>query len=483
MYPDSASHTDPQTIAIVGGGFTGASLAAQLLRRGDRSLRVIVVERDRSVGRGVAYGTLFTWHLLNVPAANMSMFPDEPEHFLRWAQRNYDRMVEAGTFVPRRVYGQYVESTLREVQTSSRGQLHWLSDEALMLHPGRRGAELLLRSGERVVADKIVLALGNLPPSDPSIPGLTGSSRHYVTYPWAAGALEGVKGASEILLIGSGLTSVDMVMALRAREFKGTVHILSRRGLLPHPHKSSPAWPPFWHSDLPRTARGLLHLVRKQIGLACQQGADWRSVIDALRPVTAEIWQSLPELEQRRFLRHVRAHWEVRRHRLAPEVAKLLAHQIAEGKIRVHAGRIVAYRELPNLAEIRFRERGSSAIQHLPVDKVFNCTGPETDCRKLEDVLLADLRSQGLVRPDPLFLGLDVAGNGAAIDRQGRHSTTLFVAGPARKGQLWETTAVPEIRVQVAELAAQLLNQSPSIDLVPHTGTMRETVPVETQSV
>jgi uncharacterized NAD(P)/FAD-binding protein YdhS len=462
----------PFTVAIIGGGFTGATLAAQLLRRSNPGLRVVVIERSQPAGRGVAYGTLFNWHLLNVPTGKMSMFPDEPDHFLRWAQRNYDRMVERDSFMPRRVYGQYVGAILREVETTGAGRLQWLHDEAVMLDRGTRGAEIRLRSGERVIADKVVLALGNLPPGDPAVPGLNGSSR-YVSYPWSPAAVEGVGSEKEVLLIGSGLTAVDIAVALRAREFKGVIHILSRRGLLPHPHKAVPAWPLFWNEASPRTARGLLHLVREQVNLAHQLGNDWRSVIDALRPVTSGIWRSWPEIERRRFLRH----------RLAPEVAKLFGHQIMGGKVRVYAGRILAYRETPGAAEISFRQRGKDSVEHLRVDRVINCTGPETDCRKLEDVLLADLRRQGVVRPDPLFLGLDAAANGAAIDRHGRPSTFLYVVGPARKGQLWEATAVPEIREQVAELAQQLLQQRPLRLTVDRRSTVQETVPVEAQGV
>jgi len=472
----------PFTVAIIGGGFTGATLAAQLLRRADATLRVVVIERSQPAGRGVAYGTLFNWHLLNVPAGKMSMFPDEPEHFLRWAQRNYDRAVDGDSFVPRRVYGQYVGAILREVETTSAGRLQWLHDEALTVDQRTRGAEVRLRSGERVVADKLVLALGNLPPADPAVTGLTAHSKRYVSYPWASTALEGVGAEKEVLLVGSGLTAVDIALALRAREFKGVIHILSRRGLLAHPHKSVPAWPLFWDEASPRTARGLLRLVRDQVNLAHRLGSDWRSVIDALRPVTAKIWESLPLLERRRFLRHLRAHWEVRRHRLAPEVAKLIGHQIMEGKVRVYAGRLVTYRETADAVEVSYRQRGKEIVARLRVDRVVNCTGPETDCRKLEDVLLADLRRQGLVRPDPLFLGLDAAGNGAAIDRHGRPSTFLYVLGPARKGQLWEATAVPEIREQVAELAQRLL-QRPLRITVDQRSSVQEAIPAEAQGV
>ena len=77
-------------VAIIGGGFSGAILAAQLLRHSGPSLSVAVVEKTASVGRGLAYGTDCRSLLLNVRARNMSAFPDDPHHFLRWAQSNYD---------------------------------------------------------------------------------------------------------------------------------------------------------------------------------------------------------------------------------------------------------------------------------------------------------------------------------------------------------------------------------------------------------
>jgi len=475
----------PFTLAIIGGGFCGTALAAHLLRRGHTGVRVIVVDRGPSAGRGrgVAYGTQFNGHLLNVQAGNMSMFSDQPEHFLRWAQRNYEPAVDSGSFLPRRIYGQYVEASLREIERTSEARLQWLNDEAIMLQCGSRGAEILLRSGERIVADKVVLALGNLPPSDPSLRGLTGSSKRYVSYPWSSKATEGVEQEDEILLLGSGLTSVDMALALRAREFKGTIHILSRRGLLPQPHRSVAPWKLFWDETSPRTARGLVRLIREQARLAEAAGSDWRAVIDALRPVTSKIWHFLPEVEQRRFLRHVRVHWEVRRHRLAPEVARIFGQQLITEKIQVHAGRVIAYRESGDSVEISYRERRTENVRHLRVARVINCTGPETDCRKLEDVLLTDLRSQGLIRPDPLFLGLDANEDGAAIDRQGRESRVLHVAGPARKAQLWESTAVPELRQQMQRLAEHLLASCPAPEELRNPGDPREMSPIASQQV
>jgi uncharacterized NAD(P)/FAD-binding protein YdhS len=176
-----------------------------------------------------------------------------------------------------------------------------------------------------------------------------------------------------------------------------------------------------------------------------------------LRPFTPQIWQSLPLAEKRRFLRHVRPYWEVHRHRVAPEIGRLIGHQLLSGQVQIHTGRITRYSEDGEGVDIVYRDRRNGNDERLRVDRVINCTGPEADCRKLDGPLLTNLRKQKLARPDPLFLGLDVSGDGALIDACGEGSDFLYAVGPARKGSLWETTAVPEIREQVSRLATLLL--------------------------
>ena len=75
---------------------------------------MVLIERGDRIGRGVAYGTDFAGHLLNVPAASMSGLPDDPEHFLRFVRSDSDAAAEPTTFVPRRVYGAYLEALLEE---------------------------------------------------------------------------------------------------------------------------------------------------------------------------------------------------------------------------------------------------------------------------------------------------------------------------------------------------------------------------------
>jgi hydroxyacylglutathione hydrolase len=445
------------TVAIIGGGFTGATLAAQLLRKSGGRLSVFLIERAARLGRGVAYSTECSEHLLNVRARNMSAYPEDPERFLKWVRFNHDPGASPDDYLPRTLYGHYVASELQQEIERHPGHVEHVQDEAVSIARVGGTAEIRLRSGRKLFADKVVIALGNFPPGDPRLPGRTTPSLRYVSNPWKASALGDVSHDSSILLVGSGLTSVDVAITLRQRGFRGTIHILSRRGLLPQVHKATAPWPPFWAAQSPRTVRGLLRLIREQVEGAEKAGSGWRAVIDSLRPFTQEMWRSLSFKERRRFLRHVRPYWDVHRHRIAPAIGARLASQIQDGQIEIHAGRVKAYVEDIDGVEVTYRTRKSRQYAQLRVDRVINCTGPESDCRKLDSPLLTNLVGQKLARPDPLFLGLDVSADGAVIDAHGAASNLLYAIGPFRKGSLWETIAVPELRVQVSELSKLLL--------------------------
>lgn len=445
------------TFAIIGGGFTGATLAAQLLRRSGGSVSVLLVERGARLGRGVAYGTQCPGHLLNVRASNMSAYPDDPKHFLEWARLNHDRRVSPDDYLPRRLYGQYAASVLREQIERYPGQVEHVQDEAVCLARVGNATEICLRSGRTLLASKVVIASGNLSPGDPKLPGRTPHSQRYISNPWTARALGDVARDKSVLIVGSGLTGVDVTITLRQRGFRGTIHMLSRHGLLPQTHKATAPWPPFWEKQSPRTVRGLLHLIRIQVDAAEKAGSGWRAVIDSLRPFAQDIWRCLPHLERRRFLRHLRPYWEVHRHRVAPAIGAQFASQMQNGQIEAHAGRITAYAEDIDGVDVTYRNRESGKLDRLRVNRVINCTGPESDCRKVNDPLLTSLIGERIVRPDPLFLGLDVSTDGALIDADGLASDVLYTVGSIRKGTLWESIAVPELRVQAAEMAALLL--------------------------
>jgi uncharacterized NAD(P)/FAD-binding protein YdhS len=459
----------PPTIAIIGAGFSGTLVATHLLRQARFPLRVHLLERDAGhFGRGVAYSTALGCHLLNVPAGNMSAFPDEPNHFLRWAEGQGAKLLdppwvtEIGpkTFLPRRAFGEY---------------LGWVLDEAERgAHPGVRlerrmekvsglavgpngGVELRFAGGDRLSADRAVLAVGNFPPGNPAVadPGFYQSARYHRN-PWLPGVLERLLAAESCLLIGSGLTMVDWAMTLAQSGYGGRIHVVSRRGLWPQTHRLGPSAPFVLDPEAgPPKLTAWLRAVRDAIHAA---DGDWRPVVDALRPATQALWRSLPLPEQRRFMRHLRPFWDVHRHRIAPAVAERLEALAESGQLVRHVGSIQAYREFGEGVEVSMRRRASDATETIRVGAVVNCSGSEANYRRLESALIRNLLEQRLICPDALSLGIMAAPDGAVIDAGGVASDRLYTLGPPQKGLLWETTAVPELRGQAQRLAAVLLD-------------------------
>jgi uncharacterized NAD(P)/FAD-binding protein YdhS/glyoxylase-like metal-dependent hydrolase (beta-lactamase superfamily II) len=466
------------TIAIVGSGFSGSLVAANLLKTATRPLIIKLIEGKHDMGKGVAYSTDTDRHLLNVSAGNMSAFPDDPTHLLRWL--NYNRAelsaflpdaVDASTFIPRKIYGLYLQSILEEAEAtaSNNVQLEYLRDEVMAVEPERNGALVTLQSDRQFWADKIVLAIGNSPSTpfsnqsseDDDCP--KGSAKgNRIRNAWSADALVGLELDAPVLLIGTGLTMVDMIVSLHDRQHRGKIYAVSRRGLAPLPHQATKPYPPFLTPETaPKTIRELLHRVRSEVRTAAAQGYDWRSVIDALRPITQQLWQQLPYREQQRFLRHVKPYWEVHRHRIAPEINTIVQEMLNSGRLVISAGRIREHQSTTDGVSVTVCDRDTKTNTILNVNRVINCTGVEVDYRRSSQPLIVNLGAQGLIRPNQLGLGLDTTSNGAVLDTNGTVSTLLYTLGSPRKGDLWETIAVPELRRQAKIVAEAVLRSLP----------------------
>ena len=444
---------DGSRIAVIGGGFSGVAVAVQLLRRG-RPVRVTLVNRFGPVGRGVAYRTRIEAHVLNVTAGGMSGLPEDPDHFLRWA-RDRDPSVHSGSFVSRRLYGEYLEHFLREAERRSpAGALERVVGEVLDVEHAGGSATLSFADGSRREVDRVVLALGNYSPADPPVEGGEFyASERYVRDPWIRGSLDVVSPGESVLMLGTGLTSLDIALDLASRGVKLPLRAISRHGLLPQPHAASAAQPLPDLGEAPRTVRGLLSAVRR----AAKSSGDWRGVVGSLRGVTPDLWKELDPAERSRFLRHVRPYWDVHRHRVAPATAEATGRMMEASELQIRAGRVLRYEPTDGGVRVLVRPRGQSQIEALFVERVVNCTGPSTDVRRIGDRLLDSLQARGLAVPDPLRLGLEVSDGLALLDAEGQPSPFLFLVGPLLKARFWEATAVPELRQHAANVALRLL--------------------------
>ncbi len=447
-------------MAVLGGGASGTLLATQLLRRmHPEGMRVVLVERRVEIGPGLAYSTPYLFHRLNVPAGQMGSFPRDPGHFLRWARRD-DPGVGAGDFLPRSRYGDYLAEVLAnaERRALAGAELERTHDDALAVRvgDGPRPLAVELASGRRIEADRLVLALGNPPPS---VPGggdedLLGSPRFHPD-PWDPAIADPAAAGESVLLVGTGLTMVDVALVLAESGPPAEIRAISRNGLLPRSHLAGGPRPDGTF-DLPPgnfTLDELIAAVESKIASVEAAGGDWRTVIDSLRPVTNRIWRRLGEEDRRRFVREVARHWEVRRHRMAPEVAAMLEGLISSGRLRVERGEIERIRPEPEGVVVSVRDPDSGEAAERRFDRVVNCTGPAQDLSRTGEPLVESLLDTGEVRPGPYRLGLDHDSRGAMITRSGEVSRLIFGIGPVRKGRLWETTAIPEIREQALELA------------------------------
>jgi uncharacterized NAD(P)/FAD-binding protein YdhS/predicted metal-dependent enzyme (double-stranded beta helix superfamily) len=458
----NSQESEPQipSIAIVGGGFSGSMVAVHLLRNAVSPLRIKLIESRPVIGEGIAYSTNWDCHLLNVPAGKMSAFPDRPDHFWHWMQTHSGMVKEVSRddFVPRKLYGDYVKSILAEaeVQANSDVSLERLTDEAIALEGER--TTIHLRSGKSLQADRVVLAWGNFPPADPAVADSSFyQSKRHLRF-WSAPSLLSSFHADEpILIIGSGLTAVDAILALDRQGHRGKIYAVSRHGLLPQMHQPNSLPSLFESEPLPTTIRSLVRRIRLEIKSAEARGDNWQSVINSLRPQTQLIWQSMAIAEKQRFLRHVKPYWESHRHRVHNAIARSIEQKVAAGQLQFLAGRIQAYNEDAEGVNVSIRERCSNHINNVRVGAVINCTGSECNYRRIQNPLIENLLSSGLIKPDPLNLGLEVGENGALIDATGKVSNLLFTLGCPQKGTLWETTAVAEIRQQAKTLARQLL--------------------------
>jgi uncharacterized NAD(P)/FAD-binding protein YdhS len=252
------------TIAIVGAGFSGCLVATHLLKTANRPLLIELIDRSHEIGPGVAYSTDDTSHLLNVSAGKMSAFSDDPGHLLRWLHNNRSELaaflpndLDASSFIPRHIYGLYIQSILEEAEAAapSNVRLERVIDEVVTVEPQASCAIVSLRSGRAFVADKIVLALGNAP-AVPSASQTKDDDTPYLRNAWSASALAGLELDAPVLLIGTGLTMMDMVVSLHSRHHQGKIYAVSRRGLFPLTHRSTKPYPAFLTPDTaPKTIR------------------------------------------------------------------------------------------------------------------------------------------------------------------------------------------------------------------------------------
>jgi uncharacterized NAD(P)/FAD-binding protein YdhS len=459
---------DAPRVVIVGGGFSGAIIAAQLVSKAARSrmpLHLVMLDRQTSVAEGSAYRTPDARHLLNVPASGMSAWPDRPDDFLEWAKQR-DPSVIPYSFVPRRTYGEYLRATFLDAIAQAGPQMsaEIRREEADSIERrDKAGWRVHCGESQPIEADVVVLATGHRPLVDPLSGRWSGSRARYIEDPWSSLMLTAIEKDESVFLLGTGLTAIDVLQSLGGSARSAPVMAFSRRGLLPAAHAADALaqidprdWlEPFLDADIGITTRALSRYIRRAVRGAEAAGQDGRQVIDGLRPRISQIWRALPPRERTRFLRHARAFWEVARHRMAPRVANEVNDAAAAGVFSVAAARILSARGDIDGATLTVRRRGRSVHESHRFDWIVNCTGPGAGRESGFPPGVAGLVDAGYLETDADRIGVRSTPEGQAVVDD-RVVEDLVLIGSLRKADNWESTAVPELRLQAA-LAAEAI--------------------------
>ena len=421
-------------VVIVGGGASGVLVAVNLLRKSE-SCEVILVEPNQKLGLGLAYSTKDSEHLLNVPAGRMSGLVEEPASLCEWAK------VDENAFLSRQDYGRYLNFLLeRELSRVGLDRFKHLENWVVGIEQLGNGYRCTLDSGDFVDSDKVVLAVGN---SDSLVPEffreLSTSSR-VVRDVWREGLTTEF---DNVAIIGTGLTFYDIALSILRNRPRAVIHGISRNGLLPSPHlrHRAPALPV--PVDVRLSAQGIRDYLSSV-------GDRWREAQDGIRHDLQEIWAAFPEEEKKTFINQYFRWWNSLRHRSAPEIDERIKSLMQTGQVIIHKASVESISEASNDLLLRL-----SNGETLKVNQVINGCGNQLVATH---PLIEKLVQSGLLARGPLGYGVACDTKTLALkDAQGRTHSGIYGIGPILIGELLETTAIPEIRVEADLIARELL--------------------------
>lgn len=454
--------SQPLKIGIVGAGFSGTALVANLHRLSQTPVEISLFEKTGNFGAGYAYSTPYHFHLLNVRAHDMSAFENEPLHFVNWVKEHPEISSSldpiepiSDQFLPRLYFRYYLKHLLKTVHADSSPhvKLKLESAEVIDVVPKKNQLELIQADGKVMIFDKVVLALGN---HQPSVFPFPVEKIKCIINPWDYKAPLQIAKDDPVFIIGTGLSMIDIVLTLHDQKHQGKIYALSRHGLLPLPHADNKPPILLMKEDLSQNLNQLIKQIRITTKDYIKSGGDWRSVINALRQYVPTMWSHAHLADKKRFLRHVLPYWNIHRHRVHHKIADLLAEKFAKKQFNLLSGRVIEVKN--ELATIKIRN--THEITQIETKWLINCMGPSLNTTSISQPLIASLIKRGIACVDSLNLGLMTSSTGALQAASGNISSTFYTLGPLRKGMIWESGAVPEIRKQSLDLAKHLLNMT-----------------------
>lgn len=458
-------------IGIIGAGFTGTMTAVHLIEKASEPWEIILINERETFNKGIAYSPYSGKHLLNVIAAKMSAYPNNSNHFLEWVMqrdefKQKDKTLISNAFLPRQLYGEYLCSIWEEAKKNAKVKkvkVTIIDSFVIDLDVSDTAVDLLLHNDLKVKMDFCVIATGNHLPRNPRIKNMNFyHSPNYFRNPWKIESVKDIKKNLPVLIIGNGLTMVDSVLGLLEKGFKGEIYSISPNGfnILPHRHNG------FKYSKLTEELRDemtlydLVNLINKHIKTVREYGVSAEPVIDSIRLQTQKIWKSFTDLEKEIFMSRLRHLWGVARHRIPLHSHDRLQHLRIEGQLHIASGKIIDMIESKDFISVQYLDKNENKTREIHVSRIINCTGPETDLMGTDKSFLKNCLLKGILTQDKLKLGIRADTETFQIlSSTEKPHRNLFTIGSSLKGELWESTAVNELRGQAEKLVKILLAQ------------------------
>ena len=224
-------------VAIVGGGACGLAVLIQIVERGSPGTRVIILEKQASVGPGLAYSSACVGTRVNMHAKSMSLYANDTEHFARWLKTNPSNTplsTGGDEFPPREHFGEYLKETMSKVIEDARSRdVHVVVRQTEVIDMKKHPRHWAIHSSDDTVieATDVVLAVGN---HMSQIYKHLNDKPLYFSNPWPNSRLTGeIPKTASIAILGSRLTAIDEVLYLTDRGYTGQIYLLSRSGQLP----------------------------------------------------------------------------------------------------------------------------------------------------------------------------------------------------------------------------------------------------------
>jgi uncharacterized NAD(P)/FAD-binding protein YdhS len=390
----------------------------------------------------------------------MSAFEDEPDHYVNWLQSNpaVQPYLDKNTpvkeqYTPRILYGTYLKYLLDGMQRpNSQMRLRLEAAEVVDAIRQAKQTALVLKDGREMLFDHVVFALGNHAVQDFPFP--VSDQMKCIPYPWDYLAPTRIKQDETVMIVGTGLTMIDTVLTLYHQGHQGKIYAVSRHGLLPLPHADSTIPFAFQPEDTSAEIRQLTKFLRQNSLAHSQAGGDWRAVIGAMRAHIPGIWAKISLRYRKLFMRHLAPYCNIHRHRVNDRIAALLQTLMAKNQLEIISGHVQAVEDTAVCVKLR---KTRECIRY-ETNWLIKCMGPSNDFSSVRQPLIQALVERRAAIWDDLKLGFQMTPAGELKSPAGK-VLPYYVLGPARRGMVWESGAVPEIRKQTHDLAQYLLKK------------------------